>query len=85
MIQRAKEYLDSPNYLTLKKAAEEAGLDPLTFKKYAANIGVNGTPISKYTFYSRDDVNKIRNIVEGQVPVWIRMIERATGKKVKLI
>lgn len=81
MVKRAKEYLDNPDYLTLKQAAEEAGLDPVTFKKYASNIGISGNPVSKYTFFTKDDVEKVREMVEKQANIWLRMLEKATQKK----
>ena len=81
MKQKTKEYIDNPDYVTLKEAAEDVGIDPVTFKKYASRVGIIGTPVSKYTFYLNEDVEKVRKIVGDQVPVWLRMIERATGKK----
>ena len=81
MIEKAKVYLENPDFLTLKEAAQATGLDPLTFRKYAANIGISGKPVSKYTFFTKDDVAKVRGMVESQANIWLRMLERATNKK----
>ena len=76
-----RELLDSPEHLTLKEAANEVGIDPVTFKKYANRIGIVGTPVSKYTFYEKKDVEKVKKIMVDQVPIWLRMLENATGKR----
>ncbi|MBR0117063.1 MAG: hypothetical protein IJM04_07235 [Prevotella sp.] len=79
MTQRAKEYLNDPDFFTLKQAAEETGLNQVTFRKYAANIGISGRPISKYTFFTNDEVEKVRELIKKQAHVWLRMLENATG------
>ncbi len=81
MKQQFKQYLDDPHYITLKQAAEEAGINVITFKKYARNIGIAGIPVSKYTFFKKDDVAKVRGFIEKQANVWLRLLEQATHKR----
>lgn len=83
--EKAQEYLNSPDHCTLKEAAERVGIHPVTFKKYAERIGVVGIPVSKYTFYSQNDVDRVAQVTQDNTPVWIRMIEHDTGRKVKEI
>lgn len=85
MNKQTRELIDSPDHCTLKEAAARVGIHPLTFKKYAARLGVVGVPVSKYTFYRREDVERIAKVVENNTPVWIQMIEHDTGRKVKEI
>lgn len=83
--EKAKEYLSSPDYMTFKEASQQVGVHPLTFKKYATRLGIEGVAISKYTFYHQDDVKRIAKVTENNTPMWVRMIEHDTGRKVKEI
>lgn len=85
MNKKALALRESPDYLTLKQAAEEVGIHPVTFKKYAERLGVTGTAISKYTFYHADDVKRVAKVASNNTPLWIRMIEHDSGRKVKEI
>ena len=85
MTEKAREYKNSPDHLTLKKASERVGVHPLTFKKYAARLGIDGFAVSKYTFYHKDDVERIAKVTKDNTPTWISMIEHDTGRKVKEI
>ena len=84
MTERAKEYMNDPNYVTFTDAVKRVGIDPLTFKRYAARLQKKGVPVGKYTFWKIEDVEAIENLCDNQVDMWIRMIERATGKVVTL-
>ncbi len=85
MDERVKRYLSSPDYMTLKEASQQVGIHPLTFRKYANRLGIEGVAITKYTFFRKDDVERIAKVTENNTPMWIRMIERDTGRKVKEI
>ncbi len=85
MIERAKEYMNDPNYVTFKQAVQRVGVHALTFKKYAARLGIEGVAVSKYTFYHKDDVERIAKVTKDNTPTWISMIEHDTGRKVKKI
>ncbi len=83
--EQAREYLKNPDFITFKEASQRVGVHPLTFKKYAARLGIEGIAISKYTFYRNEDVERIAKVTENNTPMWVRMIEHDTGRKVKEI
>lgn len=83
--EQAKDYLNNPDWMIFKKAAQRVAVHPLTFKKYAARLGIEGVAISKYTFYRKEDVERIAKVTETNTPMWISMIEHDTGRKVKEI
>jgi hypothetical protein len=85
MKKEVKQMLDSPDWCTLRRAVELVGIHPITFRKYAARLGIEGVAISKYTFFRRPDVDRIAQVAATHTPVWISMIERETGRKVKEI
>jgi len=84
MKKEVLELRDSPDFATLKEAAEIVGMNAVTFRKYASRLGINGYPISKYTFYRKEDVEKVKKLMVNQVPLMVSVIENFTGKIVRL-
>lgn len=75
----------SPDWLTQGEALQEVGMAYLTFARYCRILGIEGEREGRYTYYSRQQINMFKQLLNEQVLGHIRAVERLTSKKVKLV
>ena len=80
-----KEKKDSLDYMTKSEALKELGIAYVTFERYCHRLGIEGEREGRCTYYQREQIEKLRKLLESKVPTWINFIEKETGKKVRLV
>lgn len=80
-----KDKKDSLDYMTQSEALKELGIAYVTFERYCHRLGIEGEREGRCTYYQREQIEKLRKLLESKVPTWINLIEKETGKKVKLV
>ena len=80
-----KDKKDSLDYMTQGEALRELGIAYITFERYCHRLGIEGEREGRCTYYQREQIEKLRKLLESKVPTWIKLIEKETGKKVRLV
>ena len=71
--------------MTQGEALRELGIAYITFERYCHRLGIEGEREGRCTYYEREQIETLRKLLDSKVPTWIILIEKETGKKVKLI
>lgn len=78
-------YEDNPDYVTFAEAADIVGKSLTTFRKYADRMRICGIHVGRCTYYRREEIETLRDLLSSGAQELIARIEAMTGKKVKLI
>lgn len=66
-------------YMCTNEAIEYLGLHQLAFYKFVAAFGLKSVRKSRYTYYRKEDIEKLNERLGNRVPTLIRMLEKLTG------
>lgn len=80
-----KDKKDSLNYMTQGEALKELGISYITFERYCRRLGIAGEREGRCTYYERDQIQRLKKLLDSKVQTWINLIEKQTGKEVRLI
>ena len=81
-MSKEKKYSD---WMNQSEALKEVGVAYITFERYCHRLGIEGEREGRCTYYQREQIEKLRKLLDSKVPTWINLIEKETGKKVKLV
>jgi len=81
-MSKEKKYSD---WMNQTEALKEVGVAYITFERYCHRLGIEGEREGRCTYYQREQIEKLRKLLESKVPTWINLIEKETGKKVRLV
>lgn len=79
-----KDKKDSLDYMTQSEALKELGIAYVTFERYCLRLGIEGEREGRCTFYEREQIEQLKKLLNGKVQTWINLIEKETGKEVRL-
>ena len=72
-------------YITKGEAIKEIGVAFGTFEKYCRKFGIESIHEGRCTYYERKQIDMLKQLFTEQVQSHIRIIEKWTGRKVKLV
>jgi len=81
-MSKEKKYSD---WMNQTEALKEVGVAYITFERYCHRLGIEGEREGRCTYFQREQIEKLRKLLESKVPTWINLIEKETGKKVRLV
>lgn len=81
-MSKEKKYSD---WMNQSEALKEVGVAYITFERYCHRLGIEGEREGRCTYYQREQIEKLRKLLESKVPTWINLIEKETCKKVRLV
>lgn len=70
--------------MTTGEAVNYLGLHQLAFYKYVAVFDIKPLRVSRFTYYRKEDIEKLNERLGNRVPTLVRMLEKLTGCKVIL-
>lgn len=77
-------YKDNPDYVTFAEAANMVGKSLTTFRKYADRMRICGIHVGRCTYYRRDKIETLRDILSFGAQELIAKLEAMTGGKVTI-
>ena len=80
-----KDKKDSLNYMTQGEALKELGIAYITFERYCRRLGIEGEREGRCTYYQREQIQQLKKLLVSKVQTWINLIEKETGKEVRLV
>lgn len=72
-------------YITKGEAIKMAGVAFGTFDKYCRKLGIEGIHEGRCTYYERKQIEMFMQLLDEEVQGYIRLIEKKTGKEVRLV
>lgn len=81
-MKKERQFTD---YMTQSEALRELGVAYITFERYCHRLGIEGEREGRCTYYEREQIEMLRKLFDSKVTTWISLIEKETGKKVKLV
>ncbi len=79
-----KDKKDSLDYMTQSEALKEVGMAYLTFARYCRILGIESEREGRCTYYSRQQIQMFKQLLNEKVQSYIRLIEKETGGKVRI-
>jgi len=80
-----KDKKDSLDYMTQSEALKELGIAYVPLERYCRRLGIEGEREGRCTFYAREQIEQLKKLLNGKVQTWINLIEKETGKEVRLV
>lgn len=80
-----KDKKGSLDYMTQGEALKELGIAYITFERYCLRIGIVGEREGRCTYYEREQIEQLKKLLTSKVQTWINLLEKATGKQVRLV
>jgi hypothetical protein len=71
-------------YMTTGEALSFLGMHQHTFDRYVKKFGIKKEHEGRNTFYRKEDVDYLNNVLGNRVPTLIKMLEKITGGKVTI-
>ena len=84
-MNKAEDYLGSDEYVTQGEAQKILNMYRPTLIRYTRLLGITGEKHGRCVFYHRAEIERILSIKGNIVSVATELIERATGKQVRLV
>ena len=84
-MNKAKDYLINDEYVTQGEAQKILNMYRPTFIRYTRLLGITGEKQGRCVFYRRAEIERIQSIRGNIVSIATELIERETGKQVRLV
>ncbi len=84
-MNKKRQFADNPDFVNQGEALRELGIAYITFERYCLRLGIEGKREGRCTFYEREQIEQLKKLLNGKVQTWINLIEKETGKQVRLV
>lgn len=84
-MNKAKDYLINDEYVTQGEAQKILNMYRPTLIRYTRLLGITGEKQGRCVFYRRTEIERILSIRGNIVSIATELIERETGKQVRLV
>ena len=80
-----KKERQTSDWLNQSEALKEVGVAYITFERYCRRLGIEGEREGRCTYYKREQIQQLKKLLDSKVQTWINLLEKSTGKEVRLI